>query len=53
MSSWNGALRLAGAAKASGLVPMMGSAAKVGTSDTPRVPEVTMPMTPRSAAMRA
>jgi len=40
---------LAGAAKASGLVPMMGSAPKVGTMVTPRVDEVTMPITPRSA----
>jgi len=50
MSSWNGGLRRAGAAKASGLVPMTGSAANVGTIDTPRVPEVTRPITPRSAA---
>ncbi len=53
MSSWNGALRRAGAAKASGFVPMIGSAAKVGTRVTPRVAEVTMPITPRSAAIFA
>ena len=32
---------------------MMGSAANVGTIDTPRVAEVTMPITPRSAAILA
>jgi len=31
---------------------MTGSAANVGTMVTPRVADVTMPMTPRSAAMR-
>jgi hypothetical protein len=52
MSSWKGGFFFAGAAKASGLVPITGSAPKVGTIDTPRVAEVTMPITPRSAAMR-
>ncbi len=45
--------RLVGAANAIGLVPMIGSAANVGTIVTPRVAEVTMPTTPRSAAIRA
>ncbi len=53
MSSSNGALRFAGAANASGFVPMTGSAPNVGTMVTPRVAEVTMPITPRWAAMRA
>jgi hypothetical protein len=43
-------LRFAGAANASGFVPMTGSAANVGTSVTPRVEAVTMPISPRSAA---
>src|SRR5206468_9967432 len=51
MSSSNGALHFAGAAKASGFVPMTGSAPKVGTMVTPRVAEVTKPITPRSAAI--
>ncbi len=51
MSSSNGALRFAGAANASGFVPMTGSAPNVGTMVTPRVAEVTMPITPRSAAI--
>jgi hypothetical protein len=53
MSSSNDAFFFAGAAKASGFVPMIGSAANVGTSVTPRVAEVTMPITPRSAAIFA
>ncbi len=32
-------------------VPITGSAAKVGTIVTPRVADVTMPITPRSAAI--
>ena len=51
MSSSKAGLRAAGAAKASGLVPMTASAPKVGTISTPRVAEVTMPMHPRSAAI--
>jgi len=52
MSSSNGALRFAGAANASGFVPITGSAANVGTMVTPRVADVTIPITPRSAAIR-
>ena len=52
MSSSKGWLRRAGAAKASGFVPITGSAPKVGTIVTPRVDAVTMPITPRSAAIR-
>ena len=51
MSRENVGWRRVGAAKAMGFVPITGSAPKVGTMLTPRVADVTMPMTPRSAAI--
>src|SRR3989442_12207998 len=51
LSSSNGALRLAGAAKASGLGPMTGSAPQVGTIGPTPVAGATMPLPPPSAAV--